>query len=241
VKARRVLVTRSPQQASALADGLRAAGMEPVLVPTIEIVPPVSFESLDAVIAAVGSFEWLVFTSANAVEVFAARVSRDVMLPKIAVIGAATGRAVEAAGFMVTLMPEVAVAESLADALAGFDGPFAVVQAEEARGILESRLAGVTVGVAYRNVVAAGSVERLREFDVEGWPDAVTFTSASTARNLVALLREAGVMLPEGVKRVSIGPVTSAAMRELGMEPHAEAKEAGIVALVEAVRAALVG
>ena len=237
--ARRVLVTRSPRQASALADGLRAAGMEPVMVPTIEIVPPESFASLDAVVESLGQFEWLVFTSANAVEVFASRCLVREGLPKIAVIGAATGRAVEAAGLKVALMPEVAVAESLAEALEGFEGPFAIVQAEETRGVLEARLSDVTVGVAYRNVVPAGSVSRLKEFEREGWPDAVTFTSASTVRNLVGLLERAGVVLPETVKRVSIGPVTSGVMRELGIAPHAEAREAGIGALVDAVVVAL--
>ena len=241
VKALRVLVTRSPHQASALADGLRAAGMEPVLVPTIEIVPPKSFASLDAVVSSLASFEWLVFTSANAVEVFASRVSRETAMPKIAAIGPATKRALEQAGLVVELMPEVAVAESLADTLRPVvrGKRVAIVRAEAARDVLVSRLeeagAAVQVGVAYRNVVPAGSVERLREFDVEGWPDAVTFTSASTARNLVALLDEAGVLLPESVKRVSIGPVTSLAMLELGIPPHAAAKEAGIAALVAAV------
>ncbi|MEO6922649.1 MAG: uroporphyrinogen-III synthase, partial [Bryocella sp.] len=228
-------------QASALADALRSAGLEPVLVPTIEIVPPVSFESLDAVVGKLDRFEWVVFTSANAVEVFAARCSRRVGLPKVAAIGAATARALVAAGFVVELVPEVAVAESLAEALVAVGAKrVAIVRAEVARDVLVARLeeagAQVEIGVAYRNVVPKGSADRLRLFATEGWPAAVTFTSASTVRNLVALLAEAGVVLPEGVKRVSIGPVTSAAMRELGIPAHAEAKEAGIAALVDAVK-----
>jgi uroporphyrinogen-III synthase len=71
----RILITRAPHQASALADALRARGLEPVLVPTIELAPPTTFAPLDAAIASLEKFHWLLFTSANAVEAFAARLA----------------------------------------------------------------------------------------------------------------------------------------------------------------------
>jgi uroporphyrinogen-III synthase len=67
------------------------------------------------------------------------------------------------------------------------------------------------------------------------YPDAVTFTSASTAGNLVALLTEAGVKLPGEVVRASIGPITSRALRELGLTPQVEAAEPTVAALVQAL------
>jgi len=71
----RILITRSSHQASPLADALRAAGLEPVLIPAIEIAPPTTFAPLDAALARLDSFHWIVFTSANAVEAFSARAS----------------------------------------------------------------------------------------------------------------------------------------------------------------------
>ncbi len=71
----RVLVTRSPQQASALADRLRELGAEPVLIPTIETVDPASFAALDAALAQLSHFHWLLFTSANAVEALVRRLA----------------------------------------------------------------------------------------------------------------------------------------------------------------------
>ncbi len=70
----RVLITRSPRQASTLADQLRALGAEPVLIPTIDIADPTTFAPLDAALAQLDTFHWLLFTSANAVEAFHRRL-----------------------------------------------------------------------------------------------------------------------------------------------------------------------
>ncbi len=72
----RVLITRAPHQASPLADALRAAGIEPILIPAIEIAPPTSLCALDAALACLPTYHWLVFTSANAVEHFFARLKQ---------------------------------------------------------------------------------------------------------------------------------------------------------------------
>jgi uroporphyrinogen-III synthase len=119
------------------------------------------------------------------------------------------------------------------------------VLAEEASAILESALqdggAQVTVAVAYKNRIPDGSMAAITQLFREPsvYPDAVTFTSASTAHNLVALLEAARMTLPDKVARASIGPITSRAMVELGLPPHIEAAEATIPALVEAVVAGL--
>ncbi len=247
----RVLVTRAPKGASALAEQLRVLGMQPILIPAIETVEPSSFAALDDALGQMNSYGWLVFTSATAVEAFARRVGSGFQLPetlRVAAIGPATARALDAMRVPVTLLPAQAVAESLTAELLPFArqpdgraGRFLLVRAEEAREVLPEtlRAAGAEVRVvpAYRTVIPEGSVDLLRGLLVSGGdvPDAVTFTSSSTARNLVALCEAAGIRLPEGALRVSIGPITSQTMRELRLAPHAEAREATVAALAEAV------
>jgi uroporphyrinogen-III synthase len=255
---RRVLVTRAAGQASELADVLRELGMEPVMVPVIEVAEPASWASLDSAIAELAGFDWLLFTSANAVEAFARREGAAgraaKTAPRIAAIGDGTARAVEEAGMRVELKAELAVAESLAEALMAHvrreDGTatrMLLVRAEEAREVLPETLrsagADVTVAAAYRNVVPAGSVAAVRGLfaRVEDAPAAITFTSSSSARNLLALCEAAGVEIPAGALRISIGPITSATLRELGYPAHAEAATASVRALAEAVRDALAG
>lgn len=248
----RVLVTRSERQSSELATKLRELGLEPVVVPAIELAPPSSFEALDAALAGLAGFQWVVFTSANAVEAMRRRMDAAAISvgawPRVAAIGPATARALDAIGVAADLMPRQAVAESLRDALLPYamqkDGSparFLLVRAEEARDVLPDALRGagaeVVIAPAYRTVVPAGSVELIR--DLLASPAelaAVTFTSSSTVKNLLALCEAAGVRLPESVLRVSIGPITSETLREVGYPPHAEAIEASVASLAEAVR-----
>ncbi len=249
----RVLITRSPHQASSLAEALRVLGAEPVMVPAIELADPTSFAVLDEALTQLEVFDWVLFTSANAVEVFAKRVGRRLgSVRRIAAIGAATARAVEAAGLRVDLMPAPTVAASFVEALQPFmyqeDGRatrFLLVRAEMAREYLPETLreagAEVTVAAAYRNVIPEGSVAAVRALfrSRETWPDAITFTSSSSATNLLALLDVAGLDLPAAVLRVSIWPVTSRTLEDSGYPPHAEAKTSTIPELARAVMQAL--
>ncbi len=247
----RVLVLRARGQASALAELLEQRGMEPVVVPAIEIAEPESWDGLDAALGRMGEFAWVVFASANAVSVFARRAGLLGEglggLRAIAVVGPATARAVEAElGRGVDAMPERFVAEELAGCLAGRIArgeEVLVVRAAVAREVLAERLtalgARVSVAEAYRNVVPSGSVERVRDLFAAGSVEAVAFTSGSTAMNLRGLLEEAGVAVPDGVVMASIGPVTSAAMRDVRLAVSVEANEATIAGLVEAVEEGL--
>ncbi len=262
-KCPRVLVTRSPRQGSALADALRALGAEPVLVPAIETVPPASWAALDTAWAELGRFDWATFTSANAVEAIAPRVhglpasQAHKAWPRIAAIGPATARALEGIGLQPTLIPPEAVAESLLAALLpyarrpnGEPARFLLLRAEQGRELLPEALraagAEVTIAPVYRTVIPEGSVDALRALFAPGSLeqgtgdlDAATFTSSSTARNLQALCEAAGVSLPPSALRVSIGPITSQTLRELGLAPHAEAPEATVAALARTVVEAL--
>ncbi len=281
----RVLITRSPHQASTLADQLRACGAEPVLIPTIELTEPTSFAALDAALAHLDRFHWLLFTSTNAVEAFVKRAAssaekrvpqdlgsgagsspsekrEDVRLPpngstqtisvppdlKIAAIGSATARALETAGLPVHLLPPKAVAESLAEQLLphalqpdGSPTRFLLLRAEIARELLPEALraagAEVTIAPAYRNVVPSDSIAAVqRLFSARDlWPAAITFTSSSTATNLIALLEAANLSLPEQILRISIGPITSQTLRDHHLPPHAEAAESNLSGLVAAV------
>ena len=159
----RILITRSPHQASELADALRALGADPILIPTIELTPPTTYAPLDAALTHLDQFHWLLFTSANAVEAFHQRLSssseivilsgaKDLLLAnsaheserkttsKIAAIGPATARALTTLGLTPNLIPPQAVAESLAAALLphalqpdGTPTRFLLIRAEQAR------------------------------------------------------------------------------------------------------------
>jgi uroporphyrinogen-III synthase len=229
---------------------LSALGATPVLIPTIEIGPPTSFEALDAAVAALASFDLVAFTSTNAVRAFQERAAAMGIAPlprRIAVVGPATARAVEAMGLRVDVVPPVFTAESLGQALLpeARGQRILLVLAEYAPGILASTLKGggaeVTVAAAYKNRIPDGSLSAVTQLFAEptAYPDAVTFTSASTANNLLALLEVARLTLPDGVTRASIGPITSRALMELGLPAHIEAAEPTIPALVEAVAAYL--
>jgi len=285
---KRILVTRSRHQTSALAAQLQALGAEPILVPTIAIAPPETYAPLDAALARLDTFHWLLFTSANAVQAFAERTSALALssaqhpnrvphplapfakgwaiaqratqsfgepanqYPKIAAIGPATARALTEIGLTPDLLPPQAVAESLAQSLLPHIIPgetcLLLIRAEHARDTLPATLraagANLTVTPAYRNLIPHDSIPLLQTLfaNPSTWPDAITFTSSSTATNLLTLLDVAGLALPpdhasgapdKTVLRVSIGPITSQTLRDLGYPPHLEAPEATVVSLVQ--------
>jgi uroporphyrinogen-III synthase len=142
-------------------------------------------------------------------------------------------------------MPAIYTAEALAATLAPEvrGHSMLLILAEHAppllRAALEAAGARVTVAAAYSNRIPNSSLAAVAALfaDAASCPDAITFTSASTARNLVALLEAAGLTLPAAVVRASIGPITSRALRELGLPPHIEAAEASIPALAHALAA----
>jgi uroporphyrinogen-III synthase len=240
---KRILVTRTRQQSSDLAARLTAMGAVPILIPTIEIVPPESYAPLNEALEQLDTFDWLLFTSANAIDVFAQRRIPGLIPKRVAVIGPATAKAAQANGLHVDLIPPRYVAESFADAL----GPevagcrVLLIRAAEARDVLPEALinagASVTIAPAYRNQVPATSISLIREVfkSSEHYPAVVTLTSASTARSFFALLNAAGLALPPGIALASIGPITSEAVRDLGYEPAIEATEATVLALIDAV------
>ena len=116
-----------------------------------------------------------------------------------------------------------------------------LIRAEQARDILPEALtaagAHLTIANAYRNQTPPDSIPALQQLFTApaNYPDAITFTSASTARNLIALLEAANLTLPPGITLASIGPITSQTLRDLGHEPSCEAPEPTIPALIQSL------
>jgi len=244
---RRVLVTRAAHQAGKLSDGLRALGAEPVEVPVLEMQPPESFAPLDQALRQLDSYHWLILTSANTVRALAERAAQ-LSLPlappaslNVAAIGEATAAAARRASLPVTLIPETYVAESLVESLAGQAAGQRILlaRAAVARDVIPDalRAAGAQVDVvdAYRNAVPESAPVQLRRALQQGI-DAATFTSSSSVTHLAAVARQAGIKFPfAGVAAISIGPITSATLREAGWVPAAEANPSDIPGLIAAV------
>ncbi|WP_255460534.1 uroporphyrinogen-III synthase [Edaphobacter albus] len=236
-------MTRASGRVSELAALLTEEGATVISLPTIQIIPPESYAALDTALEQLDRFDWIVFTSIHAVEVFLSRRNPAIAPGQIAVIGPATAKAVEQAGLSVSLLPPRYIAESLAEALvprvAG--GRILMIRAAEARDIIPAALiqagAEVTLAEAYRNQIppdALANLKQIFQFPADR-PDIITFTSASTARNLATLLETAQLSIPSHVILASIGPITSQTMRDRGMEPDVEASEATIPALVRTI------
>lgn len=246
----RVLVTRAKDQAGSLAAELEALGASVIEIPVIEIRPPASFAALDATLANIENYDWLILTSVNGVEALFARMETLGFGPEkllhlnIAAIGPATREKIEEHGLPVDVTPEKYVAESVVEALwEQVRGKrVLLVRAKVARDLIpeELRKAGARVHVAeaYETVVPDDSRTRLAQAlnDPRRRPTAITFTSSSTARNLVALLgSENPVKTLHDITIASIGPVTSTTLRELGLTVDVEAAEYTIPGLVKAL------
>jgi uroporphyrinogen-III synthase len=250
----RVLVGRARQQASALSIGLQALGAEVIEIPFIEIRPPRSYEPLDTALQQISEYDWLILTSVNGVEALAARMRQLEIEPNkishlnIATIGPSTRSATEDMGLKVSVVPPKYVAESVVESLRGkVEGRrVLLVRAAVARDVIprELRQMGAIVDVveAYKTVVPDSSRKKLQAVmtDAKRRPQVVTFTSSSTVRNFVELLGGRGrpphtSNLLDGVRLASIGPITSATLRDFGLPVHIEAEEYTIAGLTRAI------
>jgi len=250
----RVLVGRARHQASKLSAALKALGADVIEIPFIEIRPPRSYKPLDTALKRVSEYDWLILTSVNGVEALDIRMRRLQISPeqfahlRIVAIGPSTRKATENLGLKVSIMPPKYVAESVVESLRGKVGGQRVllVRAAVARDIIprELRRMGASADVveAYETVVPASSKKRLQSVmkDPNRKPQVVTFTSSSTVRNFVELLggREQRLdNISDGVRFASIGPITSATLREFGLPVHVEAAEYTIAGLTRAILA----
>jgi len=234
-----VVVTRAREQAGSLAARLAELGAQVVQIPTIEIEPAPDWKPLDLAISRLEGYDWLIFTSANGVRFFTERLdasSRDLrgLRARICAIGPATAAALATLHLKVDLMPAEYVAESVVAAFGKIplEGarillPRAAVARDLIPVELQKRGARVTVVEAYRTVPA-----RDVEWPPDFHPDWIAFTSSSTVENFHSLFGRAPL---EGVKVASIGPVTSATARRLGIDVTAESAEHTIDGMVAAI------
>ena len=242
---KQIVVTRAKGQAEALSGRLRALGAGVIELPTIEIQPARDYAPLDRAISKLGSYDWLIFTSANGVRYFLERLdasSSDLrsLRTRICAIGPATRAAVEALHLKVDLMGREYVAESLLEAFAAHHLagqrvllPRAAVARDLVPAELARRGAVVDVVEAYRTVAPEQTAQQAAEvFGAARKPDCITFTSSSTVRNFVAA---AGAAALEGVAVASIGPITTRTARDLGIEVAAEASVFSVDGLVAAI------
>jgi uroporphyrinogen III methyltransferase/synthase len=249
---RRIVVTRAREQAPELVDMLEERGADAIQTPTIRIAPPDDSEALDRATADAGGYDWIVFTSANAVEAFFGRLLqrgdiRDLKGVRLCAVGPSTAQRVSGYGLRVDLTPDESRAEGVFEALKAA-GPLAgtrllLPRADIAREVLPDQLreagAEVTDIIAYRTVVAGG--ERDSDHDIyrmllERQIDAVTFTSASTVRNFARMLgEEQAADLLNTTVVAAIGPVTAEAAQQLGIRVGVVPKKYTIPDLVDAL------
>ena len=241
---RRVMVTRSKAQAGKLVALLEKAGAEAVVVPTIEIGPPSDLGPLDRALKTATSFDWAVFTSANAVEAVARRLD-DMDLPwpsepRVAAVGPDTAQALRRQAISAGFIPSEATAEVLARELPLDTGarlllprsaiaPLGLVQALERRG------ARVTEVPAYTTVAPESSRPLAVRALADDPVDVVAFTSSSTVEHLVLLLGHRASELLRRVTIASIGPATTRTVEGLGLRPGVTAQEHTAWGLVEAI------
>ena len=248
----RVLVGRARHQAGALSAELRRLGATVLEIPFIEIREPRSFKPLDSALMNLDGYDWLILTSVNGVEAMWERMAKlrvtNVTLARlrVAAIGPATKKAIEQRGVKVDVVPKEYVAESVVRSLRRpVKGKrVLLVRAKVARDVIprELRRAGAHVDVveAYETIVPESSLRRLRHalWDLRRRPNVIAFTSSSTVRNFVELLnlRRKHTTRLDGILMASIGPVTSATLREWKLPVNIRAREFTIPGLIEAIR-----
>jgi uroporphyrinogen III methyltransferase/synthase len=247
---KRVLVTRTRQQASALSRLLSQQGAEPIELPALELVPRADPRRLARALGALarGRYQWVVFTSANGVDIFFQRLSeagRDARAfagARVCAIGPGTAGALAGRGLRADLVPEEFVAESVVEALARQNvakSRILLPRAEGARRELVRGLRALGARVDELPLYVAAppgapepeALRRLRAGEV----DVVTLASSSAVRNLLKLL-EGDTAPLKGPLIACIGPVTARTAREAGLQVGVESKEHTIPGLVQALR-----
>ncbi len=243
---KRILITRNLDQAEEFAGRLRELGAEPLLCPTITIAPPESYAELDAALAELKRIDYLILTSVNAVDAFFSRLAVSGMDARaladicLVTVGPKTGAALQAYGLRPDLMPDDYQAEGVVELLRGQVAGKRILypKAALARDLIIAELskagAEVIAPVAYGSAPPAGAATTLHEL-VNQNVDLLTFTASSTVRNFIDLLRADDLSLATAIPAASIGPLTSATARELGLNVVIEPNESTLDAMVEAI------
>jgi len=247
---RRIVVTRAREQAADLVRALEERGADAVVAPVIRIQPLENLGALRRALTSLSSYRWVVFTSQNAVQIVLDRMGAWGLTPRvfsstsIAVIGSSTAAMLRERGFVPSLVPDEFVSEALVEALdhrSDGDLPGSRVlipTAEDARDVLTEglRRRGATVESipVYRTVPVHDDFAALAAEIAAGRIDAVTFTSSSTVRSFAGLVGPETTTSSRFVA-ATIGPITAATARELGLREVIVAQPHTVPGLVDSL------
>jgi uroporphyrinogen III methyltransferase / synthase len=243
----KIVITRAIEQAPEFTRLLSDQGADVLPFPTIQILPPKSWEPLDKAIRDIAQYDWLLFTSVNGVSAFFARLKsgggdiRDLKGIRLGAIGPKTSARLTDLGLRVDAFPEEYRAEALANVIGQVRGCHVLLaRAAEARDVLpktlEERGASVTIAPVYRTVKSRRIAAEIKKQLLSGDIHAVTFTSSSTVdgfmQHFTARQRR---RIFEHTKAAVIGPITAATLKEYGVHPAIRARRYTIDSLAKAI------
>ncbi len=249
---KKIVVTRTREQASELVSLLEENGANCLEYSTINIKPVDDYRVLDDALKNISSYDWILFTSLNGVAYFFNRLfeqgmdSRSLGGPKLAVVGNATADELKKYGLVADLIPEIFTGEGLAQALLEKKvsaQKILLPRAEIAQEILPQTLtengALVTIAPVYKNVPTKGRKEELREELTSGDIDLLTFTSSSTVTNFLTMIDPASTEelheLLKNTRIAAIGPVTAKTVEENGLTVDIQPERYTIADMVNAI------
>jgi len=244
LEGKRVVITRAVEQTEELAEALKTAGAQPMAFPVIRIAPPENYEALDGALKS-GGFDWILFTSRNAVKATRQRAERLGMTEvwgqsKVGAVGQATAKEARRAGFRVTHIASRATGKTLVRDLSGELRGRRVFVPRSDRGdpelqqVLESCGATVTSATAYRTIIndLLSPAERSKVAE----SDAVLFFSPSAVAGFLQMFgADARKWLTGSAVAAAVGPVTQTALKAAGVGRVIAAEEASVAGIVEAL------
>lgn len=242
-----IVTTRARAQSSTLKGKLQELGAKVIEFPTICIKPLEDQTKLMEAVKKIETYTYLVFTSQNAVSIFfetlyaTGKDGRALSGTRIVAVGNATKEAIKKYGIVADMMPERFIAESVCDLLEPqltAKDQILIPKATKTRDVLQERLSKcceVDEIEVYENVIDDSPKEEIIGLLEKGEIDAITFTSASTVKNFMALVGDAHREKLEGIEMVSIGAITSETMRQAGLEVYVEPERSTIDEMIQAM------
>jgi uroporphyrinogen III methyltransferase/synthase len=247
---KKIVITRAREQAGELIRLLEGYGAHVIEFPTIEVVPPDSWDSVDRAIGDLETYHWIIFTSTNGVKFFLKRLRlkkrrlREFNDLRFCAIGPRTGQEIEKAGVKVNVVPDRYCAEGLVQRLGieKLEGRrILLARAKKARDLVpkELRNLGATVDVVevYQTVMPNVSKKEIERVFQRDRIDLITFTSSSTVNHFIQMYEgKGGLKNPlAGVAIAAIGPITANTLQRRGITPHIIPNSYTIQALTEAI------
>lgn len=246
---KQIIVTRAREQASNFANLLESNGAWPIEFPTIETVPPDSWDALDSAIQNIEKYNWLIFTSANSVKYFLQRLKKNkkdircLKGIKLCTIGPKTAEELEKLGIRIDYMPSEYKAEAIIEGLSSKEikgKKILIPRAAVAREVLPEELAkmGATVDVveAYKTVRPEKKTDGIKKMLKNKEIDAITFTSSSTVINFVDMFKKEEISdLVNGVPIACIGPITAKTAEKYGLKASIIPEHYTIEAFTDAI------